>query len=117
MFEYANPGLIIFGSITSVMLLLLAILQSGKAMQENRKTKAPYLIFVLIALIIAGVIADALDTKNRVKNNITIFKRGGELTCPTFGTNYLVSSETGWKLHKESFLKDSILVDVKFCGE
>jgi len=38
MFEYVNTGSIVIGSIISVMLLFCAILASGKAIRENRKT-------------------------------------------------------------------------------
>ena len=115
MFEYVNTGSMVIGSIISAMLFFGAILASGKAIHENRKTKAPYFFLGAAALVIALIIGEGLDTKSRVENNISQFKKGGELRCSTFGTTYLVSSKNGWRLYKDSFLKDSILVDARFC--
>ena len=115
MFEYVDTGSMVMGGIISAMLLFGAILASGKAIHENRKTKAPYFFLGAIALLMTTIIGEGFDTKSRVENNISQFKKGGELRCSTFGTTYLISSKNGWRLHKDSFLKDSILVDVRFC--
>ena len=115
MFEYINPGFLILGGIACAMLFLGAILASGKAIHENSKTKAPYFFLGAAALVIALTIGEGLDTKNTIEENIALFKNGSELKCTTFTTLYLVSKETGWKLHKEDFTKDSILLDARYC--
>jgi len=115
MFEYINTGSIVVGSVICAMLLLGAILASGKAIHENRKTKAPYFFLGSAALVVALTIGDGIDTKNTIEKNITQFQNGGELKCITFAATYLVSKETGWKLHKDAFTKDSILLDARSC--
>ena len=115
MFEYVNTGSMVIGSIISAMLFFGAILASGKAIHENRKTKAPYFFFAVIAFIIASIVGEGIDTKNTIEKNIALFQNGSELKCATFSTTYLVSRETGWKLRKEDFTKDSILLDARYC--
>jgi hypothetical protein len=110
MFEYVDTGSIVMGTLIIVMLFLLTILVSGKAIHENRKTKAPYFFLGATALVIALIIGEGFDTKNTIEKNIALFQNGSELKCATFGTLYLVSSQTGWRLHKDSFL-----LDARFC--
>ena len=115
MFEYINPGFLILGGIACAMLFLGAILASGKAIHENSKTKAPYFFLGAAALVIALTIGEGLDTENTIEKNITKFQNGGELKCVTFAATYLISKETGWKLYKEDFTRDSILLDARYC--
>ena len=117
MLEYTNTGFLILGGIACTMLLLGAILASGKAIHENRKSKAPYFFLGVAAFVIALTIGEGLDTKDTIEKNITKFQNGGELKCVTFAATYLVSKETGWQLRKEDFIKDSILLDARYCEE
>ena len=117
MFEYINPGFVLLGSVLSVMIFLIVILITGKAIQENRKTKAPLIWIVIIALIASAVIFDGINTKDRIESSIAHFNRGNELQCSTLTTTYLVSKSSGWRYYKKRFNKDSLLLDVKFCEE
>ena len=113
MFEYINTGSMVIGGIICIGLLFGAILTAGKAIHENRKTKAPYFFLGAMVLIIASIIGEGISTKNTIEKNISQFQNGSELKCATFATAYLVSKKTGWKLHKEAFTKDSILLDAR----
>ena len=115
MFEYVDTGSMVMGGIISAMLLFGAILASGKAIHENRKTKAPYFFLGAIALLMTTIIGEGFDTKNTIEKNIALFQNGGELKCVTFAATYLVSKERGWKLRKDAFTKDSILLDARSC--
>lgn len=115
MFEYVNTGLMIMGGLIIAMLLFGSILASGKAIHENRKTKAPYFFLGSVALVVALIMGDGIDTKNTIEKNITQFQNGGELKCVTFAATYLVRKERGWKLRKDAFTKDSILLDARSC--
>ena len=117
MFEYINTGSIVIGGIICIGLLFGAILAAGKAIHENRKTKAPYFFLSAMVLIIVSIIGESISTKNTIQKNISQFQNGSELKCATFATAYLVSKKTGWKLHKEAFTKDSILLDARYCEE
>jgi len=117
MFEYINPGFVLLGSIVSVMIFLIMILIAGKAIKENRKTKAPLIWVSIIVLIVSAVIFDGINTKERVDSNIAHFNEGDELQCSTLTTTYLVSKSSGWRYYKKRFNKDSLQLDVKFCEE
>jgi len=115
MFEYVNRGSIVLGSIISATLLFGAVLAAGKALHENKKTKAPYFFLGAVAFVIAFILGEGIDTKNTIEKNIAQFQDGAELKCGTFSTTYLVSKERGWKLRKDGFTKDSILLDARYC--
>lgn len=117
MFEYINPGFVLLGSIVSVMIFLVVILITGKAIKENRKTKAPILWIAIIVLLVSAVIFDGINTKERIESSIAHFNRGDELQCSTLTTTYLVSKSSGWRYYKKRLNKDSLLLDVKFCEE
>ena len=117
MFEYINTGLIFTSSLVCFALLFSAILASGKAIHENKKTKAPYFFLAAALFMVAMTIEDGINTKSTIEKNIALFQEGKELQCATLGTLYLVSKKTGWKLHKESFTKNSILLNARYCDE
>ena len=115
MFEYINPGFLILGGLTIFMVSLATILAAGKADNENKKTNAPLIGAITIALMIAIILSDGYTTKNTIDKNIVLFQKGNELQCAALGTTYLVRRDRGWKLHKEAFTKDSILLDARYC--
>ena len=117
MFEYINPGFLILGGFAVFMVLLATILAAGKAYSKNKETNALLIGTIIIALMIALILSDGYTTKNTIDKNIAQFKNGSELQCSTLGTTYLVSKETGWRLRKEVFTKDSILLDARYCEE
>ena len=117
MYEYINPGFILLGGFTIFVVLLATILAAGKAYKENKKTYALPIGFVAISLMIALILSDGYTTKRTIDKNIALFQEGKELECATFSTSYLVSKQRGWKLHKEQFTKDSLLLDTRFCEE
>ncbi len=65
--------------------------------------------------MIVLILSDGYTTKNTIDKNIAFFQEGSELKCSTFSTTYLVSRQTGWRLHNEAFIKDSILLDARYC--
>lgn len=91
------------------------ILASGKAKSEKRSIKRPYIGFVIMALIVGFLFLDSYTTKKSIDENRALFKEGRELQCSTLTTSYLVSKQGGWKLHGEAFMKDSLLLDVRYC--
>lgn len=115
MIKYTSSESTVFGIITLIMVLLATILAIGKATHENRKTIAPYIGLPVAAMIGAMILTEPISIKKTIQTNIVLFEKGEELKCSTFGTTYLVSKQTGWKLHKDSFLKDSILLDARYC--
>ena len=117
MFEYINPGFLILGGFTIFMVVLATILAAGKAYGENKKTNAPLIGSITTVLMIILILSDGYTTKSTIDKNIALFKKGNELQCAALGTTYLVSRGTGWKLHKEAFTKDSILLDARYCEE
>ena len=117
MIAYINPGFIILGSITIVAVFLAIILASGKAHSENKKTKATPIGFTVISFILVFILSDGYTTKNKIEKNIALFNNKSALRCATLGTAYLVSKQTGWKLDKEDFIKDSILLNARYCEE
>jgi hypothetical protein len=117
MIEYTSSGSTVFGIFALVSVLLATILAVGKAIHENRKTIAPYIGLPVAAVIVANILTEPISIKKTIQTNIALFEKGKELKCQTLGTTYLVSKQTGWKLHKDSFLKDSILVDARYCKE
>jgi len=115
MFEYINPGFLVLGGFTIFMVLLATILAAGKAYSKNKETKAPFIGFITIVLMILLILSDGYTTKNTIDKNIALFKKGSELKCVTLSATYLVSKETGWSLHKKAFTKNSLLLDARDC--
>jgi hypothetical protein len=117
MFEYINPGFAAIGAILITEVLLITTELSAKAKHEKRETVAPHAGYPLIAFIIAMVFAEGLWTKYTIQTNIALFKKGETLQCFTLGSAYLVSKGSDWKIYKDSFSKDSILLDAKSCEQ
>ena len=114
-FEYINRGFLVFGSLSIIMIFFAMIYVSGKAKSENRKPKTPIVGFIVIASIATALILDGITTKEMIDKNIVFFQKGHELQCSTISTSYLVSKDEGWRLHKEDFTKNSLLLDAKNC--
>ena len=117
MYEYINPGFILLGGIAIFGVFLSTILATGRAYEENRKTFALPIGFVVISFLVALILSDGYTTKSTIDENITLFKKSKELQCSTLTTRYLVSKQTGWILRKEAFTKDSLLLDARYCEE
>jgi len=115
MFEYINPGFLLLGGLTIFAVILATMVVAGKSYSEGERTKAPFIGFITIALMITLILFDGYTTKNTIDKNIALFQKGTELQCATLGTSYLVSKKTGWNLHKEAFTKNSILLDARYC--
>ena len=117
MIEYINPGFILMGGTALFGVILATALAAGKAYTENRKTYALPIGFIIIIFIVVLVLSDGYSTKSTIDKNIALFQRGEELQCSTLTTTYLVSQQSGWRLRKEAFIKDSLLLDARYCGE
>jgi len=115
--EYMNPGFISIGGIFIFLIVIIMLLKAGRDYTENKKSYAVPTGFVAIALVIAFILYDGDSTKNKIDTNIAQFQKGQELQCSTLSTTYLVSKPTGWRLHKDNFTKDSILLDARYCEE
>ncbi len=117
MIEHINPGFILLGGLVLVMVFLTTIIAAGDAYKEHKKSNALPIGFTAMALLVAFILYDGYSTKSTIDKNIELFQKGKELECSTLSSSYLVSKQTGWKLRKEAFSKDSLLVDVKYCKE
>ena len=117
MIEYINPGFILLGGLVLLMIFLTTILAAGDAYKEHKKSHALSIGFTVMALLVVFILYDGYSTKSNIDHNIVLFQKGKELECSTLTTSYLVSKQTGWRLRKEAFSKDSLLLDVKYCKE
>lgn len=117
MIEYINPGFILLGGLLLLMVFLVTILVAGDAYKKHKKSYALPIGFTVMALLVAFILYDGYSTKSTIDHNIALFQKAKELECSTLTTSYLVSKQTGWRLRKEAFSKDSLLLDAKYCKE
>ncbi len=111
MFEYINPGFIVLSSIIIFLMLLLAILESGKAKSENRKPKNPIFLLLTVGVVVFITLSNAYSVKSTIESNKKAFENNQVLEC----FSHLVSAKDGWIIHNDKFLKDSLLVHSSGC--
>ena len=117
MIEYINPGFILLGGVALLLVFLTTIIAVTDAYKEHKKSNALPIGFTVMALLVVFILYDGYSTKSTIDQNIALFQKGKELECSTLTTSYLVSKQIGWRLRKEAFSKDSLLLDVKRCKE
>ena len=105
MFEYLITGAIVVG----LLILFYQLLQHEKY------------FLVLFGLLLVTKFYGDYDTNREIKENIESFKAGNNFICSSGGglynsaNHYSVSKEEGWRIQKDYFKKDSILVHVDKC--
>ena len=115
MFEYINPGFILIGFILLFFDFIILALESSEAKKENRKLKVSTFQKFTFLVVIGIIIVPAYFTKSSIKSNIQSFNEDITLECSTLTTSYLVSQRTGWRLYKDKFTRDGILIRADKC--
>ena len=115
MFEYINPGFILIGSILLFLEFIMLGAESLEAKKEKRKLKISTFPKLTFLVVIGIIIVPAYFTKNSIESNIQSFNEDVTLECSTLTTSYLVSKRTGWRLHKDNFTKDGLLIRADKC--
>ncbi len=108
MFEYINRetvGIFILG-FTNIG-FLKAIRKS--AINWDLRAYAIFLVFFAIYSV--------YDAKSCVENNIKSLKDGARLKCSIDKNQYLVSMKEGWRVDKNYFVKDSLLIRADKCTQ
>lgn len=113
MFEYINWPILIL--VTFIFIIIL--------IAESNSKKRSFGIYILISLTLISIFVAAMKEASDVEENIDSFKAGKVLKCLSGGSAYSqgeyykVSNEDGWKLYKEEFVKDSLVVGPNRCEE
>lgn len=115
--EYINNGFIALSVIMLMGLILLFILVKGKSLSENRQAQGLPWIYLGIAISIIIPISDGYTTKQTIDANIKLFKSHNELRCSIGFSSYLVSQKRGWIEMNETFTKNDLLVDARYCDK
>ena len=115
MFEYANDGILLLGGFALFGILFAIVLGSGKAQHEGKKFTALPIFIVMIIIIVAMIVHEGYDSKNRAMHSYGSFQNHEVIKCSSLTTTYLVSEETGWRKYEDGFTKNDILVDIRSC--
>ena len=115
--EYINTGFIVLSAILLMGLSLLFILVKGKSLSENTQARGLPWIFAGIVIAIIIPIYDGYSTKETIDANIKLFKSHNELQCSIGFSSYLVSQKRGWRERNETFTKNDLLVDARYCDK
>ena len=109
MFEYFN------GDVLKALMVfwIAAALLIGTLRKDNRK---PFAIGTLVISAIALLLSMYIPF-HIANDNLKKMQAGVTLKCSNDTSEYLVSKEDGWKLHENSFLKNSLLIRADKCEE
>ena len=118
MFEYINMGVVILSAIIFILFALshaLELSEQKKSDDASNKKSNRLTTLTIVAALMAPFIDSAI-TKHSITKNIQLFKTNKELKCSNTLNNYLVSTQSGWSLREDSFLKDSLLIRGDRCS-
>jgi hypothetical protein len=117
MFEYANGGILLLGLTATFTVFLLLILMVRKAQSENRPIPKSSVFLAVIFLFLAGMnFYEGFASKRDALAGFAKFEKGGELRCSTMNGVYLVSKGRFWSRVKDEFIKDDLLVNIRWCS-
>lgn len=115
-FEYANGGTLVLGWIAAFGVFFILILKIGKAQSENTPTPKSTIFVAVVLMIVVGMnFYEGYESKRDALAGFAKFKKGGELRCSTLNGDYLVSKDRSWKRVKDDFLKDDLLINIRWC--
>jgi len=116
MFEYVDTKFLVLDGVMIALLLLLAILESGRNQSKGLHEIGGRVFAVVSFLIIVTItIYSEVSTRDTVEENISSYQKGIALKCGVGFNSYLVQSNRGWELRKRSFLKDDLLIPIRNC--
>ena len=82
---------------------------------QDKPEKLSFFDFFPLLFVFVSATYLSIDAKSSIRENMKSFNRGDTLNCATIGTRYLVSKSKGWKINKDSFTKDSLLIRADRC--
>jgi len=115
MFEYANNGTLLLGGFSIFGTLLVIMLAAGKAKYEGKKSYAPILGMVVLAISVWMLIDEGIRSKESALASYEKYKKQGEIICSSSGDKYIISKQRGWKRYNDGFTKEDILINVRQC--
>jgi len=108
MFEYTNEGTIIVNIIVICLMLMVISFDKG------RNGGTIFVLFIWITFNFYFI----YDTNKTANNNISKFKAGYKLICHSgLNATYSVSLQDNWKLDKQYFVKNSLMIRVNKCED
>jgi hypothetical protein len=111
MFEYINPGFILIGMIFLLFFIGTVVMKKG----QDKPEKLSFFDFFPLLFVFISATYLSMDAKSSIRENMKSFNRGHALNCATLSTRYLVSKSNGWKINRDSFTKDSLLIRADRC--
>ncbi len=107
--EYINIGYILIFLLLIVPAMMIKVLSRKSG--EGNGPVAIAIIFLCYAFVYEPV-----STYRQVKHNIKYFSDGNSLKCHSgWNSLYSVSKQNNWKVNKNYFLKDSLLIRADKC--
>lgn len=110
-FEYMDRNLVT----ASVLSLLMLLMINASFFKPKEKIKINIFLKIIIVVILLIPILEGYNLSNDAKSNIHYFQTAKTLTCKNLSGKYQISQINGWKVHRNYFIKDSLMIRADKC--